>query len=193
MNRRNEMDPRQYDARTRSDFSRTLTGSQCRKRFPNTARLRLRLVSAGPRRKMDFQTRVARNRSNPCWNVVAILPSDLETLAALDDLQFVHDKFPVRRERNGKVRQGTRRGPLDLCAVGFELAAVARAGDLLVLGLPLRDAAQMRAHGRDREEGPFRGPHDVYLLVLQVAHGIDGEQIRVPGAECRGGLKQHVG
>jgi len=51
--------------------------------------LRVRLVRAGPRRKTDFQTRVARSRAITCSTDLVATDSNLQNLAGLDDLQRV--------------------------------------------------------------------------------------------------------
>src|SRR5208282_208111 len=100
-----------------------------------------------------------KSRHWPSWLL------DLQHLLGADRFEFVHHQFAVCGESNGKVRERPRRGPGHLRPVLLKLAPVAGALDEMIFGLPLRDAAEVRADRRDRIEAGLR-PHDVHLLVL---------------------------
>jgi hypothetical protein len=119
-------------------------------------------------------------------------PSNFQDLRGLYALELVDEQLSVGSERNREMGEWSRRRTFELCAVGFEFAAVAGAGNRLGISLPLRDAAKMRANGGDGVE-TFRHAHDIYLLVLKERNGMDRIEIGIAGAESRRGLKQDIG
>ena len=128
-------------------------------------------MRAGPRRKMDFQTRVSQiENSAGCGGRHRFLY--LQDLVGDDNLQLVDRQFAVRGQRNGEVRERPRRRAFDLRSIGSEFAAMTRAGDLTQFRLPLRDAAEVRAHCRDCVKA-LRRANNVNLLFLKKGNGVD--------------------
>ena len=115
-----------------------------------------------------------------------------QNLPRLDVLQFVDEQFAIRCQRDSEMWERPRRGTFHFCAIRFELAAVARAGNHVGVRLPLRNATKMRAHSGHRIE-TFQHAHDVHLLVLQKSHRMHRIKIGIAGAKGRRGLEQDVG
>src|SRR5690348_17402673 len=109
------------------DFSRTFTGKKCRKKLPKTARLRVRFVRAGPRRKTDFQTCVLRNRcSSVSLQGASIDASHPQNLRIGDSAQFVHDKLAIRANLDVEMGERAGRWPGHFCAIPLVFASMTR-------------------------------------------------------------------
>ena len=119
-----------------------------------------------------------------CHLKFSFRPLHPQHLTRLHRLQLVNQKFSIRGQGDEEMGQRGRGRPHDLGSLRCELAPVTGAGNLIGLRLPLSDAAEVRAHRRDRVEPSCR-PHDVSLLVLNVSHRVDGEQIGAAGAKRR--------
>ena len=101
-----------------SDFSRTLTGSQCRNRLPNTARLRVRLVMRRPAAEDGLPDAGCPEmfESGIEWRWPCS-PQTFRTLIGFDGFQLVHQQFAVGGQGDRKMRQRPRRRTFDLLAV----------------------------------------------------------------------------
>jgi len=82
------------------------------------------------------------------------------------------------------VRQWPWRRAFQLLSFRREFAAVARAGNHIRLGLPLGDAAEVGADGRDGVK-TFRHAHDIDLLVLKEGNGMHWIKIGITGTKSR--------
>src|SRR5208283_1104003 len=120
------------------------------------------------------------------------ISSDLQHLVGFDRLQLVDNQFPIRGYRNRIMWQWPRRGAFELLSFRREFAAVAWARNHVRLGLPLRHAAEMRAH-RGHGVKSAGSSHDVNLLLLQKRYRINRIEIGIPGPKRRGWLEQNVG
>src|ERR1022692_2799471 len=137
----------------------------CRKMFPKMARLRRRLVTAGPRRKADFQGRVARSQASALLLQVLIMrSSNLQDFRRWNNVQPVHHQFAVGGQRNCEMRQGPGRRSSQFLAIAIEFTSMTRAGDDVVVGLPFGDAAKVRANRRHRKKSLCRADNENLLL-----------------------------
>src|SRR5260221_5490261 len=168
--RKNVMPPMHQVNRRRMPLLRTFTGCRCRKTLVRTASPRLRGVSGGPCRKIEFQICVVRVKAQSFFKPSILLlrrvlqgPRSARPSSALQErfgvaplpllvhvgLRLVDDQLAVLGQDDPVALQRSGSRTLEVHPGAVETAAVARALEL-GLGLePVRRAAEV---GADRLE-----------------------------------------
>src|SRR5262245_21177034 len=191
---------------------RDFTGCRCRMTLDSITSTRLRLVPGMPCRKKEFHTcdrvrpfHVRLIMRPPCGSTGAACRCAASSqgqegfgvrplpLLLLILLRLVDQDLAVVREHDTIALERARRRTLEVDAGDVEAAAVAGALELLLVGQPVRRAAEMGAGGREDVEALLvaHDPHAVLFLEALVDDA-DRELLGKADLERRRRLEEDV-